>query len=153
MNVKHLTPFVDALVKVLNDHGIDNLKRGKLLKKDVMNVDLDVTSVVGIGGGIRGNIAYSLSSETCRHLFVSMGLVNPSDSQRSKILKAVGVFAELIINEAARIFLDGGILITSAPPTIVSGNEMFFIISPVQTITIDIETPYGAIETNIGLEE
>jgi CheY-specific phosphatase CheX len=82
-----------------------------------------------------------------------MGLVNPSDSQRSKILKAVGVFAELIINEAARIFLDGGILITSAPPTIVSGNEMFFIISPVQTITIDIETPYGAIETNIGLEE
>ena len=26
MNVKHLTPFVDALVKVLNDHGIDNLK-------------------------------------------------------------------------------------------------------------------------------
>lgn len=50
MNVKHLTPFVDALVKVLNDHGIDNLKRGKLLKKDVMNVDLDVTSVVGIGG-------------------------------------------------------------------------------------------------------
>jgi hypothetical protein len=72
MNVKHLTPFVDALVKVLNDHGIDNLKRGKLLKKDVMNVDLDVTSVVGIGGGIRGNIAYSLSSETCRHLFVGM---------------------------------------------------------------------------------
>ena len=67
--------------------------------------------------------------------FVSMGLVNPSDSQRSKILKAVGVFAELIINEAARIFLDGGILITSAPPNCIR-NEMFFIISPVQTITI-----------------
>ncbi|HEY8499049.1 MAG TPA: hypothetical protein VIL89_00390 [Clostridia bacterium] len=153
MNVKHLTPFIDALVKVLRDHGIDSLKRGKLLKKEDMNVDLDITSVVGINGGIKGNIAYSLSLETCRNLLVSMGLVNSSNLAGSEILKAVGVFTELIINEAARIFLDGGILITSAPPTIVSGNEMLFIISPVQTITINIETPYGTIETNIGLEE
>jgi chemotaxis protein CheX len=153
MNVKYLTPFVDALVKVLRDHGIDSLKRGKLLKKEDMNVDLDVTSVVGISGGIKGNIAYSLSFETCQKLLVSMGLADSSNLLKKELLKAVGTFTELIFNEAARIFLDGGILITSAPPTIVSGEEIYFIISPVQTITIDIETPYGTIETNIGLEE
>ncbi len=153
MNVKHITPFMEALIKILEQHGISGIKRGAVVKKDVMTVDQDITSVIGINGGIRGNIAYSLSDKTAIRLLTAMKLTVPAQLFGPEARYAVGAMTEMIISKASELILEEGIIIYATPPTIVFGEEIHFNISPVQTIAVNIETPCGTVEINIGLEE
>lgn len=152
MDVKYISPFMDALVKVLSNFGISDVKRGKIITKKSMDVDMDITSVIGITGDIRGNIAYSLSSDTAKQIIsaMMMGAAVPEIDATGR--SAIGELSNMITGTAASIFSMSGIKADITPPSIVFGKDIYFVISSVQTIAINMETQYGYIEINIGLE-
>jgi len=45
-----------------------------------------------------------------------------------------------------------GCRLTITPPSIIFGKDVYFIISSVETLKIDMETSLGKVEVNIGLE-
>jgi len=152
VDVKYIAPFMDSLVKVLNDFGISDVKRGKILMKESMNVDMDITSVIGIIGDIRGNIAYSLSADTARHIISAMMMGAPVPEINAIGRSAIGELSNMITGAASSQFSTTGIKANITPPSIVFGKDIYFVISSVQTIAINMETPFGSIEINIGLE-
>lgn len=152
MDVKLLLPFLEALKSVLEQLGISGIARGGISKKDTMDVEQDVTAMIGIIGDIRGNIAYAMSNETARKIASVMMMGMPVEALDEISRSAIGELANMITGHASTLLSSGGIMVDITPPSIIFGSNVYFIISTVQTIAIVMNTPYGPIEVNIGLE-
>jgi len=154
MDVKYINPFLEAVVSVLGNFGISDVKRSSIQKKETMHVDLDITSVIGLVGRVRGNIAYSLSEAT------ALGIVSKMMNIPVKVFddisrSAIGELANMITGTASGVI--AGLtaqkgLIESTAPSIIMGKDIYFMISSVPAIAVTMDTPAGRIEVNIGLE-
>lgn len=152
MDVKCINPFLDAVKSVLEQLGITDIKMSGLSKKEKMFVNLEITSMIGIVGDIRGNMAYSMSEESAKKIIstmmMGMNVENIDEIGRS----AIGELTNMITGNAATMLSDNGYLTDITPPSTVFGKDMYFIISTVETIAIEIDSSIGRIEVNIGLE-
>lgn len=152
MDVKYINPFLEAVAKILSSFGIQDVKRGKIILKDNMRVDLDITSVVGLIGGVRGNVAYSLSEETAKSIVSAMMMGMPVEELGALGRSAIAELSNMITGTATSILSQDGALVDITPPSIIFGKEIYFLISSVQTISVDMVTVFGQIQVNIGLE-
>ncbi len=152
MDVKYINPFLQALIKILEQFGITDIKKGGLKKKDSMQVDMDITSVVGVIGHIRGNIAYSFSEDTAKKIASSMMMGMPVAEIDSIARSAIGELTNMVTGTACALLAENNELIDLTPPSLIFGKDIYFIISSVETIALDIDTRCGEIEVNIGLE-
>lgn len=152
MDIKYILPFLDGLINILEQFGMTDIKRSGLYKKDYMAVDKDVTAIIGIVGELRGNVAYSMSQDTARNIVSSMMMGMPVEEMDAISRSAIGELSNMITGNASILLSNNDINVDITPPSIVFGSDIFFIISSVDTITVDLETPAGNIEVNIGLE-
>jgi len=152
VEIKNINPFIDALESVMNQFGITGIKKGNLYNKESMHVDADITSFIGFVGDIRGNISYSMSKETGKKIVSAMMMGMPVDEMDEMARSAIGELSNMITGNASTIFSLSGIFVDITPPSIVFGQDIFFIISSVQTTAIDLDTPAGKIEINIAIE-
>ena len=152
MDVKYILPFLDALMSILEQFGITDVERSGLYKKDYMSVDKDVTAIIGIIGELRGNIAYSMSEDTAKKIVSAMMMGMPVEKMDVMSRSAIGELSNMIMGNASTMLSNSDINVDITPPSIVFGKDIFFIISSVDTITVDLATPAGGIEVNIGLE-
>ena len=152
MDIKYVNPFIEALKIVLTNFGAEDIKKGGIQKKDDMYVDMDITSVIGIIGAIRGNIAYSFSQDTAKKLVSAMMMGQPVNEMDMIARSAIGELANMITGTASSILAKSGVVTDVTPPSIIFGKDVYFIISSVQTIALAMETKFGKIEINIGLE-
>jgi len=152
MEVKYILPFLVSLKGVLEQFGVHDVKRGNLAKKEIMQVDTDITAVIGLVGQIRGNIAYSMSTDTALKIVSAMMMGMPVDKLDEIGRSAIAEFSNMVTGNASTLFANEGIGVDITPPSIIFGKDIYFIISSVQTIAVDMETPLGKIEVNIGLE-
>ncbi len=152
MKVDYINPFLEALINVLKQLGVKNVKRGDISRKGDMVTAIDITSVIGIIGDVRGNISYSFSQETAKKIVALMMMTTNIQELDYIGRSAIGELSNMITGTAASILEDKGILIDISPPSIIFGKEVTLIISRIQTISIIIETSLGNMEVNIGLE-
>jgi chemotaxis protein CheX len=156
MDVKYINPFLDALVSVLGSFGVGDIKRGSIQKKENMHVNMDITSLIGLVGGVRGNIAYSFSQETARQIVSKMMMGAPVIEFDEISRSAIGELANIITGTASGILSgmmsEKGTVVDTTPPSIIFGRDIYFMISSVPTIAIGMDTQFGKIEINIGLE-
>jgi chemotaxis protein CheX len=153
MNVTYINPFLEALTKVLQQFGIIDVDIGNLEKKERMQVTLDVTAVVGLVGDIKGNVAYSLSQDTARKLISAMTSgMTTVDEFDTMARSAIGELSNMTTGMASILLSKIGVNIDISPPSIIVGEDIYFIISSVQSIAVDINTPAGRIEVNIEIE-
>jgi Predicted inhibitor of MCP methylation, homolog of CheC len=152
MNATYIHPFLDSLIKVLEQFGIFNADIGDMEKKERMQVTLDVTAVVGLVGDIKGNVAYSFSQETAKKLIASMMPGMAVEEFDTMARSAVGELSNMTTGKASIVLSDMGVNIDISPPSIIVGEEIYFIISPVQSIAVNVNTPAGRIEVNIEVE-
>ena len=152
MNVTYVNPFLEALMKVLEQFGISNIDIGKLEKKERMQVTLDVTAIVGLVGDIKGNVAYSLSQETAKKIISAMMPGMQVSEFDTLARSAIGELSNMTTGKASILLSNMGVNIDISPPSIIVGEEIYFIISPVQSIAVDMHTPAGRIEVNIEIE-
>jgi len=152
MDVKYILPFLESIKSVLGQFGVDQVKRGQLAKNHIMHVNNDITAVVGVVGQVRGNIAYSMSEDTAQRIVSAMMMGMPVIELDEMGRSAIGEFANMVTGNASILLSNSGLEVDVTPPSIIFGRNVFFIISTVDTIKIDMETSLGRIEVNIGLE-
>lgn len=152
MDVKYILPFLESLRNVLGQFGVPEIKRGNMAKNEIMGVTRDITAVVGVVGQIRGNIAYSMSEDTAKQIVSTMMMGTPVDQLDELGRSAVGEFSNMVTGNASVLLEQSEVEVDITPPSIIFGKDIFFIISSVDTISIDMETPFGIIEVHIGLE-
>ncbi|MGE5404008.1 MAG: chemotaxis protein CheX [Candidatus Saccharibacteria bacterium] len=151
MDVKHLNAFLDAIKHVLTQFGVQDVKRGNLTKKENMNIKLDVTAVIGLTGKIRGNVSFSFSRDTAIKVVSSMmGMQVAEIDEIGR--SALSEFANMVAGTGSTLLSEDEMLFDVAPPSLIMGKDIFFVISSVETIAVTLETSAGAVEVNFGLE-
>lgn len=152
MKVEYINPFLESMKNILEQFGVKDIKRGKIQKKENMNVNLNITSVIGVVGEIRGNISYSFSKDTAKKIASTMMMGMPVETLDDMARSAIGELANMITGNAATMLASKEISFDITPPSIIFGENIYMIISSVGALAIDIETDVGNIEVNIGLE-
>lgn len=151
MDVSYVNQFLKALIKVLDSFGISNSTIGNLEKKERTQVTLDVTAVIGLVGDIRGNVAYSLSKETAEKIVEKMMPGVPFNEFDRMARSAIGELSNMITGMASISLSEMGVNIDISPPSIIIGEEIYFIISPIQSLAVSVKTKVGRIEVNIEI--
>lgn len=147
-----VTPFIEAIGLVLPQVGISKLERGKLGLKDKLVSTMDVTVLVGLTKGMRGNIAYSMSQQTAKQVASAMMMGMPVAEFDMLAQSAISELANMMAAKAAVGMEQIGKVIDISPPTLIIGKNVTARVSQVQTLVVVMETEAGAIELNIGLE-
>ncbi|MGE5582302.1 MAG: chemotaxis protein CheX [Bacillota bacterium] len=151
MDAASINPFLESLVKVLEGFGIKNSKIGQLEKKERMQVTFDVTAVIGLVGDIKGNVAYSLSQATAMKIVSAMMPGFKVTEFDAMARSAVGELANMITGMASVSLSTTGVNIDISPPSIIIGEDVYFIISPLQSLAVIMDTQAGRIEVNIEI--
>ncbi|HZJ57467.1 MAG TPA: chemotaxis protein CheX [Clostridia bacterium] len=152
MDIKYILPFLEALKGILEQFGATDIKRGNMTKNDLMHVDTDITAVVGMVGRVRGNIAYSMATDTAKRIVSAMMMGMPVEELNEMGRSALGEFSNMVTGNASTLLSGSGIQVDITPPSIIFGRDVYFIISSVETLKIDMESSLGRVEVNIGLE-
>lgn len=152
MDVKYILPFLEALKGVLEQFGAADIKRGNMAKNELMHVDTDITAVVGMVGQVRGNIAYSMAEDTANKIVSAMMMGMPVEELDAMGRSALGEFSNMVTGNASTLLSNSGVQVDITPPSIIFGKDVYFIISSVETLKIEMESSLGKIEVNIGLE-
>lgn len=151
MDVNHVNPFLQAVELVLGQLGIRDIKKGSIKVKDEMYVEKDITAFLGIVGEIKGNVSYSFDSQTAMRIVSAMMMGMPVTELMELERSALAELANMITGNAVGR-LKGFKDLDITPPSVIMGQDIFFVISTVSTLMVSIETSVGIIEVNFGLE-
>lgn len=152
MNVNYINPFISAIESVLSKFGVTDIKKGSLNVKDELLIESDVTAFVGIVGNVSGNVAYSFSNEVARKIASTMMMGMPVEKFDEMSRSAIAELSNMFTGSAAGALSEKNVIVDITPPTVLDGEDVYFILSTVQTLTIGMETSIGAIDISIGLE-
>jgi chemotaxis protein CheX len=139
-------------MQTLAQFGIECTQNSDIKKKERFYINTDVTSVIGVIGDIKGNIAYSLSQDTAKKIVSTMMMGMPVEQLDSMARSAIGELANIITGTAASILGSSGTMVDITPPSVIIGQELYMIISSIEVVVIELHTQFGNIEINIGLE-
>ncbi len=152
MNAKYVNPFLKAVEHVLGQFGIVDITKKSLQTKEDMSIESDVTAFVGVVGDIRGNVAYAFSEETAKKLASAMMMGMPVEALNDMTRSALAELSNMFTGNAAAIFESEKCHLDITPPSLVVGEEVLFVLSFFQTLTVSIDTAIGTIDIHIGLE-
>ncbi|MBB6218322.1 chemotaxis protein CheX [Anaerosolibacter carboniphilus] len=147
MEAKYINPFIEAFTKTLEQLGITDIKRIGVKKKDKLYVDLDISTVICLKGGIQGNMALSMPQDTAKKLASTM-MMGMSISVIDDMAKsAIGELSSMIAGAASTMFMSLGVTLQISPPIVLLEPSD---INALEALAIDFETQSGKIELNIG---
>lgn len=152
MDARLISPFIDALHRVLPEMGFIDVKRGNLALKENLAATTDVTTLVGLSDGIRGNVIYCMSEETAKKTASIMMMGMPVEEFDDMAQSAISELANMITANASTAFSDMGYAVSVSPPSLITGENITAIIAQVRTLSVEVLTDAGPIEVNVGLE-
>ncbi len=151
MDVRYINPFIEAMVTVLPTFGITDISRGIIEIKEDMYVNMDITSVLGLIGSARGNISYSFSEDT--GLTIASAMMGETVKEMDEMAwSAISELSNQLTGRGCKILSENQLDTDFTTPSVIIGKDVQLLVSPIQTISIDIETSVGRIQVNIGLE-
>ena len=154
MDDKYINSFKVGVKEVLANFNVTVVKEAEDFKKEKMEVDTDITAVLGIVGDIRGNVTFSMSRKTAKKI-VSYMLIGMPDEEVSQLaISAVGELSNMITGTSVRkIEKESGFIIDITPPSVIFGRDMYFMITNLETVGFNMETEHGNVQVNLAMEE
>jgi chemotaxis protein CheX len=152
MDVKCVTPFLEAVKYTLEQFGVKDIRRGSIQKKEALSVGKGISSVIGIVGGIKGNVAYSMAEDTAKNIISAMMMGMPVETIDDIGKSAIGELSNMITGHASVALADNGYIINITPPVIMLNEGAGNVISFIETLEVDLETSLGRVQVNIGIE-
>ena len=152
MKVEYINPFVAASFDILKAIGNYNPVKGKLVLKNKPTPSYGVSVIVGVIGQVKGQIIYSMSEDTAKHIASTMMMGMPVDTFDEMAKSAISELSNMITGNASTSLASQGLEIDISPPTLITGNSVTITTGTVQTIVVPVETEAGVFEINIALE-
>lgn len=152
MDIKHINAFISGLLSVTGMMGITSERTG-LGKREKLQTDHDVNIIIGLVGGLKGNVVLSMHEDTaCKIASAMMGgmPVNQFDLMPKS---AICELSNMVAGNSVSNFEQMGSLVDITPPTLINGKNMVSMISQVETLVVQFTCPQGSFDLNIALEE
>jgi chemotaxis protein CheX len=152
MDIKYINPFINGLLNVCTMLGIKELKRTGLSKREKLQTEHDVNVIIGLVGGLKGNVVLSMHEATACHIASTMmgGMPVPQFDLMPK--SAICELANMVAGNSVSNLQEIGSLVDITPPTLISGKNMVSMISLVETLVIQFIGAEGSFDLNIALE-
>ncbi|MEN6388776.1 MAG: chemotaxis protein CheX [Syntrophomonas sp.] len=150
MDIKFINAFISGLLNVTGMLGLSDLKRSGLSKKERLEIDKDVNILLGMTGGMNGNIVLSMPEQTARNIASTMmgGMEIAVLDMMPK--SALCELANMVAgNSVAGLDADS---VSMSPPTLISGQNIVALVSLVETLVIDFTAAAGSVTMSIALE-
>ena len=152
MRDKYVETFINSITEILTSFGIGEIVSGNSYTKESFTCKYNLTTIIGLSGNIKGNIALSMPYDTAKKIasIMMMGMELTEIDEMS--VSALGEMTNMICGQALMELSSQNLSIDITPPTIIHGDKMEAYISQVETIVVDISLSIGSIELNLGLE-
>jgi len=147
-----INPFLEAVVELFDVEMGLSLSRGSISLDDSTKTSQEVNIILGITGKVRGQIVYSMSSETARSIAANLigQPVTEFDSLAQSALSELGNIA----SGSAIAKLDGEYSdLAVTPPTLIVGTNVFISTLNSSRIRVIMQSEIGDIEVTVALRE
>ncbi len=154
INAKHVNPFVEAAMKVVNQIAGIEVRRGHLSYKAKVEPSFGVSIIIGIYGFLTGQIVYSLDGQLAERLVDKMLSGKSPQEKKILFLDCLGEVANMITGNATALLnqrRDQILNITT--PAIASGTNLSVHLVPKPALVLGLITQYGPIEISVAVEE
>lgn len=122
MDVKYINPFLDALVNVMPQLGINNIKKSKVSIRGKSINSPGVLIIIGIVGDLRGNVIYGTTIENAKKIASLMMMGAPVKELNEIAQSAISELSNMITANASTLFSEEGINIDISTPTLMYGS-------------------------------
>ncbi len=152
INAEYVNPFLEAASAVFKSILNVDLRRGKLVIKESPIPSMNVAIIIGITGGVTGEVVYSMEFNM---VYKIAGILAPGLSEEQikvEYKDIVGELANMITGNAMNLFASTGKHIDMTTPTVVEGKEFTITMVKQTTLGINLYSPMGQLEMNIALK-
>lgn len=153
MKAEYANVFVRGATVVFSQEIGVNLSRKGLTRKSAPVPSLPISIVIGITGGIRGQVVYSMDSNFAYEIARSM-IPNKLPSELRKLTNsAVSEIANMITGQASIALAGDDKLIHLTPPAVFTGSDMTVDFLAIPTLCLSFISEIGSLEINIAFTE
>lgn len=153
MKAEYANVFVRGATIVFSQEIGVNLSRKGLSRKSAPVPSLPISIVIGITGGIRGQVVYSMDSNFAYEIARSM-IPNKLPSELRKLTNsAVSEIANMITGQASIALAGDDKLIHLTPPAVFTGSDMTVDFLSIPTLCLSFISEIGSLEINIAFTE
>lgn len=153
MKAEYANVFIRGATTVFTYEVGVNLSRTGLTRKAAPVPSLPISIVIGITGGIKGQVVYSMDSNFAYAVTKAM-IPNKLPSELKKLTNsAVSEIANMITGQASIALAGEDKLIHLTPPAVFSGTDMTVDFLSIPTICLSFISEIGSLEINIAFTE
>ena len=152
MNVEYINPFIEASRTVIKTVANIDVSLGKVYLKASTYTSETIVVIVGIMGGLRGQVMFSMDKPVSLKIAsaMMMGMTITELDEMSK--SAIAESANMILGNAATILYSKGIKIEITPPSLMMGDNIQISTPKMTTLCIPLNlSSGGTIELDIAL--
>lgn len=152
MNVEYINPFIEASRTVIRTVANIDISLGKVYLKTSPYTSETIVVIVGIMGGLRGQVIFSMdklvSLKIASAMMMGMAITELDEMSKSAIAES----ANMILGNAATILYDKGIKIEITPPSLMMGDNIQISTPKMKTLCVPLNlSSGGTIELDIAL--
>jgi len=150
---KYFLPFFNSLKEVLEQFGVTEIEKDELKLKQNMHSETEVNINVGLVDDLQGNVSYGMSKKTACQIVSAMLGGNEVNELDEMATSGLSELANMAAGSATVNLSSLGLAGDISPPTIILGQNLYVVISQVQTVTLNMRTSLGTIQIDVGLEQ
>lgn len=124
IDVKHINPFLQASMSVLDSVAQIKMTVGKPELHNLELPDLTYSIQVGVVGEMRGQVVLSMTEDTAKLIASKMMFGMPVETLDEMACSALNELSNMIMGNAATVFSTQGIIIDITPPMAVHGSNI-----------------------------
>lgn len=153
MKAEEANVFILSAAQVFRKELGVSLSRESLKRKETPVPSLPVSIVLGITGGMRGQVVYSMDHSVADEITHVM-VPNKLPSERKKLTNsAVGEIGNMITGQASIALAGNERILHLTPPAVFTGKDLTVDFLEVPTVCLRLLSELGLLEINIGLME
>ncbi len=154
VNAKHVNPFIEAAMKVIQQIAGIEVRRGHLSYKAKPEPSYGVSIIVGMYGFLVGQVVYSLDSNLAQKMVEKMLAGKSPQERKILFLDTLGEVANMITGNATALLRQTKTeTLNITTPAIATGDNLSITLVPKPALILGLYTQYGPIEISIAVEE
>lgn len=153
MDVKYVNPFLESFMSIMPQLGYSDIQKGDLSVKGQELVNSGVNIIIGIVGKMRGNVVYSIETESAKRIASTMMMGMPVEELDEMSKSALSELANMLTASAATNFYNLGLPIDISTPTLLQGENMSIKMSSNQVLCARLMADDNVIEVNVAFEK
>jgi chemotaxis protein CheX len=151
MDVKFLSPFVEAAKEVVQAEAGTEIQRGKLSLQHSALTTHEVSVLISMIGQVEGVVLYSLSIPTARGL-VSRMMGEEVEGFDELAQSGIAELGNVITGRATMLLSQAGINSDISPPTVIIGKDIQVSTVDFTRIVVPLISDLGEITAHLSLQ-